>query len=54
MGCRTFNGKKYRYWTSTSSGAEADRKAESKRKTGFSVRIVTIHPRQFDLYIRKA
>lgn len=54
MGCRTFNGKKFRYWASTADGTKAEQKAESKRNTGFHVRIVRIHPKQFDLYIRKA
>lgn len=54
MVCRTFDGKKFKYWASTADGAAADRKAESKCKTGFNVRIVRIHPRQFDLHIRKA
>jgi len=48
-----FAGEKFKYWASTSSYLEAKRKADSKRKTGFNVRIVAIHSKQFDLYIRK-
>jgi len=50
---RKFDGKLYRYWMSVSSRAEAEDKAAAKRRRGFSVRVVEIHYRQFDLYVRR-
>lgn len=50
---RTIDGKQYTYWMSTATRRDAQQKAEDMRQRGFLVRIVSIHSRQFDLYVRK-